>query len=316
MPLPASLQGRLKVPVIAAPMFLVSNPKLVIETCKAGALGTFPALNQRSSEGYAAWLEEIEAALTPADAPFGVNLIVHKTNPRLGADLEVTAKHKVPVIITSLGAVKDVVDTVHSYGGLVFHDVTNMRFAEKAIEAGVDGLVPVCAGAGGHAGAVSPFALVEELRRAFPGTCIALSGCISNGAQVAAAQAMGADLAYLGTRFIATTEAEAEPGYKEMLLESTSVDVFYTPKVSGIPANFLLPSIRANGLDPETMEAKSHIDMGEELSERKAWKTIWSAGQGVGGVRDVIPVAALVQRLSAEYRAALQEAQARLQAMA
>jgi nitronate monooxygenase len=311
MTLPAPLVGRLRLPLVAAPMFLVSGPALVIAACKAGVLGTFPALNQRTSEGFSAWLEEIEAALSPADAPYGVNLIVHKTNPRLGADLDICVRHKVPLIITSLGAVKDLVAAVHSYGGLVFHDVTNMKHAEKAIEAGVDGVIPVCAGAGGHAGTLSPFALVQELRAAFPGTSITLSGAITNGRHVAAALAMGADLAYMGTRFIATAESQAQAGYKAMLLDADAADIVYTPKISGIPANFLLPSLIANGLDPATMEPKTHVDMGEELDEAKAWKTIWSAGQGVGGITDSPSTAELVNRLEAEYRGALAEAAAR-----
>jgi nitronate monooxygenase len=308
MALPAGLQGRLKIPVIAAPMFLVSGPALVIACCKSGVLGTFPALNQRSTEGYEAWLEEIEAALVPDDAPFGVNLIVHKTNPRLMADLGITAKHEVPLVITSLGAVKEVVDAVHAYGGLVFHDVTNMKHAQKAMDAGVDGLIPVCAGAGGHAGTLSPFALVSELRAAFPETCITLSGVMSTGRHVASARVLGADLAYLGTRFIATDESQAQGAYKEMLVETSAADIVYTPKISGIPANFLMPSLLENGLDPATMAPKTDVDLGEEMDEAKAWKTIWSAGQGVGSIHDSVPVATLVERLAGEYRQALGEA--------
>jgi nitronate monooxygenase len=304
MALPDALVGRLKLPIIAAPMFLVSGPELVIAACKTGILGTFPALNQRTSDGYEAWLDVIERELTPTDAPFGVNLIVHKTNPRLAADIELTVKHKVPLVITSLGAVKDVVDAVHSYGGMVFHDVTNVRHSEKAAEAGVDGLIPVCAGAGGHAGALSPFALVGELRKFWDKT-IALSGTLSRGDDVAAALAMGADLAYMGTRFINTRESRAQDAYKDMIIQSSATDIVYTPKISGIPANFLLPSILQNGLDPETMAHKHDVDMGEELDEAKAWKTIWSAGQGVGNIDDIPTTAELVARLGREYAAAI-----------
>jgi nitronate monooxygenase len=305
MPLPASLQGRLAVPAIAAPMFLVSGPDLVVEACRTGVLGTFPALNQRSTQGFDDWLTEIEGRLDGADrsdgrapAPFGVNLIVHRSNPRVQADLEVCVKRRVPLVITSLGAVKEVVDAVHSYGGLVFHDVINMRHAAKAAEAGVDGIIAVCAGAGGHAGLLSPFALVPEIRAIFDGT-IVLSGAISTGAQVAAARALGADLAYLGTRFIATTESLAPEAYKQMILEAVAKDIVYTPNVSGVNANFMRPSMEANGLDPDAPPGDHVMDMSNEA---RAWKTVWSAGQGVGSVRDVPGAAELCERLRAEYR--------------
>lgn len=299
MPLPASLTGRLRLPVIASPMFLVSGPDLVIETCKAGMVGTFPALNQRSSEGYAAWLDEIEGRLAgvPDAAPFGVNLIVHRTNPRLEQDLAITAQHKVPLVITSLGAVPDIVKAVHGYGGAVFHDVISLRHAQKAAEAGVDGIIAVAAGAGGHAGTLSPFALVAEIRRFFSGT-IVLAGAISNGAQIAAAQLMGADLAYLGTRFIATTESLADPAYKAMLLRTSAADILYTPAISGVNANFMRESIQAAGLDPDNLTSHGKLDM---ASEAKVWKTIWSAGQGVGSIEDVPSVAELGARLASEY---------------
>ena len=319
MPVPKPFEGRLRLPAIAAPMFLVSGPDLVTEACKAGVVGTFPALNQRSSEGYAAWLTEIRQRLAAHDAtgpeqpaaPFGVNLIVHHSNPRLEADLKLTVEHRVPLVITSLGAVSDLVAAVHSYGGLVFHDVTNMRHAEKAIEAGVDGLIPVCAGAGGHAGTLSPFALVSEIRVVFDGAII-LSGCISTGAHIAAALAMGADLAYLGTRFINTVESRADAAYKQMIADAAAKDIVYTPEISGVPANFLRPSIAAAGLDPDNLKPKTSIDFGEELDEAKAWKNIWSAGQGVGSIRDVPPVAELVDRLHDEYRDAVRGMQIRL----
>ncbi|KPF64602.1 2-nitropropane dioxygenase [Bosea sp. AAP35] len=302
MPLPASLAGRLRLPAIASPMFLVSGPDLVVETCKAGILGTFPALNQRTSEGYVAWLDEIEERLAdiPDAAPFGVNLIVHRSNPRLEADLAITAQHKVPLVITSLGAVPDLVKAVHGYGGLVFHDVISLRHAQKAAEAGVDGIIAVAAGAGGHAGTMSPFALVSEIRRFFGGT-IVLAGAISTGAQIAAAQMMGADLAYLGTRFIATTESLADPAYKDMLLRSHAADILYTPAISGVHANFMRESIQAAGLDPDNLVSHGKLDLGNEA---KVWKTIWSAGQGVGAIEDVPTTAELGARLLTEYRQA------------
>ncbi|MHB2169783.1 NAD(P)H-dependent flavin oxidoreductase [Alsobacter sp. R-9] len=307
MPIPAIFQGRLTVPAIASPMFLVSGPDLVVETCRAGVIGTFPALNQRTSEGYADWLTEIEERLAlPSDggghlpAPFGVNLIVHRSNPRLKEDLEVTVARKVPLVITSLGAVRDVVDAVHSYGGLVFHDVINVRHAEKAAAAGVDGIIAVCAGAGGHAGTLSPFALVPEIRRFFPGT-IVLSGAISTGDHIAAARVLGADLAYLGTRFIATRESLAPDAYKEMIVGAQASDIVYTPAISGVNANFMRPSIVAAGLDPENLPEHGRMDLSEEA---KVWKTIWSAGQGVGSVADVPSVADLIADLRHDYAAA------------
>lgn len=303
MPLPILLEKKLRLPVIAAPMFLASGPDLVVETCKAGALGTFPALNQRTTGGYEDWLAEIEARLAdlPEAAPFGVNLIVHKTNSRLQADLERTVAHKVPVVITSLGAVREVVDAVHSYGGLVFHDVISRRHAEKAAEVGVDGIVAVSAGAGGHGGTMSPFALVAEIASFFPGA-IALSGAISTGAQIAAAQMLGADLAYVGTRFIATQESMVAQGFKQMLLDSKASDILYTPQISGVPANFLRPSIVAAGLDPDNLP--SHGDMQVE-SEAKAWKNFWSAGHGVGSIDDIPSVRNLCTRLTREHRDAI-----------
>ncbi|GGF45709.1 2-nitropropane dioxygenase [Azorhizobium oxalatiphilum] len=306
MPLPAALAGRLKAPIIAAPMFLVSNTDLVVETCRAGLLGTFPALNARTTETYAQWVEEIESRLDGVEdaAPFGVNLVVHRSNTRLEADLRVTVEKRVPLIITSLGAAREVVDAVHSYGGLVFHDVISRRHAEKAAEAGVDGIIAVAAGAGGHAGAVSPFALIPEIRAVFDGTII-LSGAMSTGAQAAAARLMGADMAYLGTRFIATRESAAPDGYKEMLLGAGAADVVYTPAISGVNANFLRPSIKAAGLDPDNLTAHAKLDLAEEA---KAWKTVWSAGQGVGSVLDSPPTADLCARLITEYRNALESA--------
>ncbi len=308
MALPPSLSANLSLPVIAAPMFLVSGPELVITACKAGVIGTFPALNQRSTEGYVEWLNTIKGALRPNDAAFGVNLIVHPTNTRLREDVMATVMAQVPLVITSLGAVREVVDAVHSYGGVVFHDVTNIRHARKAAEAGVDGLILVAAGAGGHAGTQSPFALLNEIRSFFTGTVI-LSGAQSTGRDVAAALMMGADAAYMGTRFIATDEAEADPDYKAMLLSSGASDITHTPAVSGIPANFLTPSLVANGIDPKAALSADHkLDL---EGEAKAWKTVWSAGHGVGSIHEVLPVAALVSRLKAEFHSARDDFMAR-----
>jgi nitronate monooxygenase len=294
---------RLAIPAIAAPMFLVSGPDLVVETCRAGIMGTFPALNQRTSEGYAAWLDEIQQRLDPAAAPFGVNLIVHKTNARLARDVEITVQHRVPVVITSLGAVRDVVDAIHSYGGLVFHDVINLHHARKAADAGVDGLIAVCAGAGGHAGLLNPFAFVAEIRQFFDKTLI-LSGSITHGRQIAAAQLMGADLAYLGTRFINTREGLASQAHKEMIIASTAKDIVYTSAVSGVHANFLRASIVAAGADPDHLQSSVKLSISAE-GEAKAWKDVWSAGQGVGVIDDIPPAAELCRRLIAEYREAI-----------
>lgn len=302
-----NLGWKLKLPVIAAPMFLVSGPSLVTACMRAGIVGTFPALNQRTTDGYKAWVDEIRAATAdlPADeAIFGVNLIVHPSNLRLEADVRATVEKKVPLVITSLGAVPMIVNAVHSYGGKVFHDVTNKRHAQKAVEAGVDGLILVSAGAGGHAGTANPFALIAEVRRFFSGPII-LSGAISNGAQVAAAIAAGADFAYMGTRFIATTESSAMSEYREMITASSIADIVYTPAISGIPANFLAPSLVKLGLDPKnlpTVDPKTHkIDMGHEV---KAWRDAWSAGHGVADTKDVLPVADLVTRMRQEFDAA------------
>lgn len=306
MALPTILEGRLQLPAIAAPMFLTSGPDLVIEVCRSGVLGTFPALNQRTSDSFAEWLRTIEQRLLgyPSAAPYGVNLIVHKSNARMAADLDIIAGHKVPLVITSLGVVQDVIDTVHSYGGVVFHDVVNRRHAEKAAEAGVDGIVAVCAGAGGHAGALSPFALIEEIRSFYSGTII-LSGAISTGRQVAAARMMGADLAYIGSRFLATRESLADHDCKRMVVESRSADVIYTPNISGVPASFMRPSLVAAGLDPENLPA--HSELGTK-TDRKAFKSIWSAGQGIGAIRDIPGAAELCERMITEYRQAIGEA--------
>ncbi len=319
MPVPAMFEGRLAAPAIAAPMFLVSNPDLVVETCRAGLVGTFPSLNQRTAEGYDAWLSEIEERLARHDrdtgqraAPFGVNLIVNKSNPRIDADLAITVRHRVPLVITSLGAVRELVDEVHAYGGLVFHDVINIRHARKAAEAGVDGIIAVCAGAGGHAGTLSPFALLPEIRQFFPGTLV-LSGVMSTGAHIAAARMMGADLAYLGTRFIAVAENAAPAEFKDMIVGSHAADIIYTAAISGVHGNFLKPSIDACGEAIDLNAPTRSYETGH--SRNKAWKNIWSAGQGVGSIDDVPPVAALCARLVREYREALAEAAADLAAL-
>jgi len=316
----------LSLPAVAAPMFLISGPRLVIETCKSGVVGTFPALNNRTTEGFDQWLTEIETALDghkqvngkPA-APYGVNLIVHHTNPRLKADLEVCVKHKVPIVITSLGAVHEVIEAVHSYGGLVFHDVINLRHAYKAANAGVDGLICVAAGAGGHAGTLHPMPFVQEVRNLFDGT-ILLSGCISTGRDIASAMQIGADLAYMGTRFINVDESTADEGYRNMIIESGTKDIVYTAAVSGINANFLRPSLEAMGITKEMWSMKAKMDFGKEMdaqkAEAKAWKTIWSAGQGVATIKDSIPVAELVKRLKEEFTAAIKEQQQLLETYA
>jgi nitronate monooxygenase len=307
MSLPALLEQRLRLPVVAAPMFLVSNPHLVLACCNNGIVGSFPALNQRESSGFKAWLEEIEAGLDSAAAPYAVNLIVHGSNPRLQADLAICVEKQVPIIITSLGAVKEVVDAVHSYGGLVFHDVTTRRHAEKAAEAGVDGLIAVAAGAGGHAGTWSPFALIAEIRQFFDKTLL-LAGCLNKGHEILAAQLLGADLAYLGTRLIATQENAASEAYKQMILDAKAADIIHTPAVSGIPASFMRQSLELAGYDLKQLQSKGEVNYGEKLKpldeEAKAWKTVWSAGQGVGNISDLPSVEQLIARLDSEYRAA------------
>jgi nitronate monooxygenase len=283
-------------------MFLVSGPDLVVEACRCGVIGTFPALNQRTSEGYSGWISEIRERLQRQikPAPFGVNLIVHKSNTRLDRDLALTVENRVPIVITSLGAVQEVVSAVHSYGGLVFHDVINLRHSHKAADAGVDGLIAVCAGAGGHAGVLNPFAFVSEIRQFFDKTVI-LSGSISNGRQIAAARLMGADLAYLGTRFIATRESLAPDKYKQMILNSSAADIVYTSAISGVHANFLRASIIASGADPDNLPIGTKLDMSSE-HELRVWRDIWSAGHGVGAIHDIPSVSELCQRLIVEFK--------------
>lgn len=292
----ADFKARLTIPAIAAPMFLVSGPDLVVETCKAGICGTFPALNRRTSEGFEDWLNEIQDRLGDDDVPYGVNLIVHQSNPRVQADLELCVKHKVPLVITSLGAVPDLVNAIHSYGGLVFHDVIKRRHAEKAVEAGVDGIIAVAAGAGGHAGTYSPFALVSELRDFFDGAII-LSGSMSQGGHIAAAELMGADFGYLGSHFITSKESMASNDQKDMMIGATAKDITYTDKVTGVGANFLTPSLEAATLS----EHGGQMSLNEEA---KAWKTIWSAGHGVGASRAVLPARAICEQLITEYQEA------------
>ena len=307
----------LSLPVIAAPMFLISGSKLVIECCKNGIVGTFPALNQRTTEGFEEWVIEIKTALETFEketgkkpAPFGVNLIVHQTNPRLQADLAICVKHQVPIIITSLGAVPQLVGAIHSYGGHVFHDVIKKRHAEKAAEAGVDGLILVSAGAGGHAGTLNPMPFVAEIKKFFKKTII-LSGCISNGRDVASALQMGADLAYMGTRFINTKESKAPEDYRSMIIDSGASDIVYTAAISGVSANFLRPSLEAMGITEEMLTRTKKIDFGKELNameqEAKAWSTIWSAGQGVTNIEDNPSVEELAEKMKQEFVAAIEE---------
>ena len=307
MSLPSVLQ-RLKLPVIGAPMFIAGNPKLVIEQCKAGIVGSFPALNARPKEALDGWLTEIEQALAaiPDAAPYAVNQIVHKSNDRLEHDLEVCIRHKVPITITSLRAPNDVIPAIHAYGGIVLHDVISVRHAEKALEAGVDGLILVCAGAGGHAGMLSPFALIGEVRRFFDGPII-LSGAITTGDAILAALAAGADLAYIGTRFLATPEASVPERYKEEILKAAAADIVYTDLFSGVHGNYLKHSVISAGFDPLNLPKSDPKKMNfgtDGGAEKKVWRDIWSAGQGVGQIDKVLPVREVVAKLAAEYTAA------------
>ena len=316
--LPAVLQ-RLKFPVIASPLFIISNPKLVIAQCTSGVVGSMPALNARPAAQLDEWLAEITEALAAWDkanpdnpaAPFAINQIVHKSNDRLEHDMQLCAKYKVPIIITSLGAREDVNQAVHSWGGVVMHDVINNVFAHKAIEKGADGLIPVAAGAGGHASVKSPFAMVQEIREWFDGP-VALSGAIATGGAVLAAQAMGADFAYIGSAFIATEEARAVHGYKQMIVESNSDDIVYSNFYTGVHGNYLKGSIVNAGMDPDNLPesdpSKMNFGSGEGSNSAKAWRDIWGCGQGIGHVREVVPAAELIARLKREYA----EARARL----
>lgn len=316
MTLPAILQG-LRLPVIGSPMFIVSRPELVIAQCKSGIVGSFPALNARPAAELEVWLQRVTGELDAhrqvhpdaVVAPFAVNQIVHRSNDRLQHDLDLCVKYRVPIVITSLGARQDVIEAVHGYGGIVLHDVINIRFARKALDKGADGLIAVCAGAGGHAGTLSPFALVQEIRSFFDGPLV-LAGAIAHGGAILAAQAMGADLAYMGSAFIATEEANAAPAYKQMLVDSQAADIVYTNAFSGVHGNYLAPSITAAGLDPSDLPQAdpSKMDFGardrDEAPVAKAWKDIWGAGQGIGGVGTVQPVADFVDQLAQQYAAA------------
>jgi len=314
MPIPQVLQGRLRLPLIGSPMFIVSTPRLVAAQCKAGIVGSFPALNARPQPRLDEWLSELTeelAAFQRANpharvAPYAVNQIVHRSNDRLEQDMASCVKHRVPIIITSLRPPTEVVQAVHGYGGVVFHDVINLRHAEKAAAQGVDGIIAVCAGAGGHAGTLSPFALVKQIREVYAGTII-LSGAMSTGADVLAARALGADLAYLGTRFIATAEANASDEYRQMLVESRAEDIVYTSLFSGVLGNYLRGSVVRAGLDPENLAAGNKDTMNfAGGAAAKAWKDIWGAGQSVSGIHDVPSVAELVDRMAAEYQSALE----------
>ena len=307
MRLPPVLRD-LPLPIIGAPLFIISNPRLVIEQCKAGVVGSMPALNARPAELLDAWLAEITEALAAHDrahperpaAPFAINQIVHRSNDRLEHDMQVCAKYKVPIVISSLGARTDINDAVHAWGGIVLHDVIDNRFAKKAIEKGADGLIAVAAGAGGHAGVKSPFALIQEIREWFDGP-LALSGAIANGGAVLAAQAMGADFAYIGSAFIATDEARASDAYKQAIVDGSSDDIVYSSLFTGVPGNYLKPSIRAAGLDPDDLPESDPSKMNFGGSAKKAWKDIWGCGQGIAAVHAVTPTAQLVERLKREY---------------
>lgn len=309
--LPEVLRRNLRVPAVGSPLFIISHPPLVLAQCKAGIIGSFPALNARPQQQLDEWLAEIKADLAAHNAAnpqrpaaaFAVNQIVHRTNTRLEQDLATCVKYEVPIVITSLGAVPEVYDAVHSYGGIVLHDVIHDRHARKAIEKGADGLIAVACGAGGHAGTLSPFALIQEIRQWFGGPLL-LSGAIANGGAVLAAQAMGADLAYIGSPFIATREARAADAYKQMIAESNAADIVYTSLFTGVHGNYLKGSVLAQGLDPDALPASDPSKMDFSSGSSKAWKDIWGCGQGIGAVTDIVRVADLVERLACEYEAA------------
>jgi nitronate monooxygenase len=316
MSLPPILSERLRLPVVASPLFIISNPDLVIAQCKAGIVGSFPALNARPAAQLEVWLERITTELAEYDrlhpeapsAPFAVNQIVHRSNDRLEHDMAVCAKFKVPIVITSLGARTEINDAVHAWGGIVLHDVIDNHFAHKAIDKGADGLIAVAAGAGGHAGFQSPFALVQEIREWFDGPLL-LSGAIASGRAILAAQTLGADLAYIGSAFIATQEANAVEGYKQMIVDSSAKDIVHTNLITGVHGNYLKPSIRNAGMDPDALPTSdpSKMDFGSDRQKPKAWKEIWGCGQGIGVLRDVPPAGDLVARMAQEYGAAQRE---------
>jgi len=306
MSMPAAFQNRLSIPVIGSPLFIISGPELVMAQCRAGIIGSFPSLNARPLAQFEEWLQRLSTELGPNDAPYAVNLIVHKSNDRLMEDLALCVKYKVPMIITSLGAREDVNAAIHSYGGIVMHDIINNKFAKKAVEKGADGLIAVAAGAGGHAGTISPFALVREIREWFNGP-LALSGSMATGEAVLAAEAMGADFGYIGSAFIATAEARAVEGYKEMIVGSASSDIVYSNLFTGVHGNYLRPSIVNAGLDPDNLAVSdpSAMNFGSGgSSDAKAWKDIWGCGQGIGAVKAVLPAGEFVARLKREYDAA------------
>ena len=306
MSIPAQFKNRLSIPVIGSPLFIISGPELVMAQCRAGIIGSFPSLNARPIAQFEEWLQRLNTELGPNDAPYAVNLIVHKSNDRLMADLELCVKYKVPLIITSLGAREDVNAAIHSYGGIVMHDIINNKFAHKAVEKGADGLIAVAAGAGGHAGTISPFALVQEIREWFDGP-LALSGSIADGAAVLAAEAMGADFGYIGSAFIATAEARATQDYKDMIVDSGASDIVYSNLFTGVHGNYLRPSIVKAGMDPDNLAVSdpSAMNFGSGgNTDAKAWKDIWGCGQGIGAVKQVLPAGDLVARLRREYDAA------------
>ena len=306
MSMPAQFAGRLSIPVIGSPLFIISGPELVMAQCRAGIIGCFPSLNARPIAQFEDWLQRLNTELGPQDAPYAVNLIVHKSNDRLMDDLALCVKYRVPLIISSLGAREDVNAAIHSYGGIVMHDVINNKFARKAVEKGADGLIAVAAGAGGHAGTISPFALIQEIREWFDGP-LALSGSIATGEAVLAAQAMGADFGYIGSAFIATAEARAAPDYKDMIVDSAASDIVYSNLFTGVHGNYLRPSIVKAGMDPDNLAVSnpSAMNFGSGgNTEAKAWKDIWGCGQGIGAVKHVLPAGELVARLKREYFAA------------
>lgn len=313
MALPAILKDRLRLPLIGAPLFIISNPELVVAQCTSGVIGSFPALNARPKEQLAEWLEDIESRLAAHDkahpdtpsAPYAVNQIVHRSNDRLEHDMEACVKFKVPIVITSLGAREEVYEAVHSYGGIVLHDIINDRFAHKAIEKGADGLIAVAAGAGGHAGTLSPFALIQEIREWFDGPLL-LSGAIASGRSILAAQAMGADMGYAGSAFIATHEARAVDGYKQAIADCRSSDIVYTNLFTGVHGNYLRPSIEAAGMDPDNLPESdpTKMNFGSDREKPKAWKEIWGCGQGISAIDEVQSTAALVEQWRNDYDAA------------
>ncbi|NWK98240.1 nitronate monooxygenase [Sphingobium lactosutens] len=305
MTLPPLLRDRLSLPLIGSPMFIVSQPELVMAQCRSGIVGAFPSLNARPSGMFEAWLRQLGEALTEKDAPFAVNLIVHRTNARLEEDLKLCVQYRVPIVITSLGAREDVNRAIHSYGGIVLHDVINNVFARKAIEKGADGLIAVAAGAGGHAGTLSPFALIQEIRQWFDGP-LALSGAIATGRAIAAARMLGADLGYMGSPFIATTEANADAAYKQMIVDSGAADIVYSDVFTGVHGNYLRPSIVASGLDPDGLPKAKDMDFASLTGgEKKAWRDVWGAGQGIGAIDQIQPAADFIAQLKAEYQAAV-----------